>query len=79
MKHSDIQLINNFLIKEGYKTTGDPVYFVKKNTAIDVFSDGLVQIWRIKQNEKIGEFKARFYQSFVNQYNELKEEKYGLK
>ena len=79
MKHTDLKAIYNFLFNEGYTTISDPTYFIKNKIGIDVFDDGLTQIWRRDTDEQIGEIKVKSYAMFVKRYRELEGEKWGLK
>ena len=78
MTHEDLKAIYNFLYREGYVTESDPTYFIRGNTAIDIFDDGLVLIWRKRNQEKIGEFSVNSYGSFIKKYRKLEGEKWGL-
>jgi len=70
MKLADSRAIGSFLFNEGYIAEDNPAYYIRGNTAIDVFEDGLVQIWRKKEDTTIGEFKIKCYASFVKKYRE---------
>lgn len=80
MKHTEVNAILRFLNEQGYEASEEtPCSMVKKNIAIDVFEDGLIQIWRICEDTQIGEFKIKSLEGFQKEYALLTLEKWGLK